>query len=329
MRFLIVSKVNHDLMGGIESQQTLVSAYLSGLNHSVTLISPKYREGLLASIIHISGTYALKHPSFYRKYDYILINDPHLSVATLACLFKRSRIVLFSHGWIFHTKKTALTGFLFRIWARFIQKFVHTIACTSDYDSRIFIDRSNIRLACNPVSLAEGPASYKQPGSLVIVARNAPNKNWPVMAKIVELGIRNNLFSEVYVVGGGVRRHFASSSELIHVLEDISDTQLHEIYAKSDSFLSLSKYEGFGLTVVEAMSFGCRPILSSIDAYQMHHGVVDQYIDINLEFNEIYNQVLEVHLRECCRGALMAYASKFSVESFISKIGITEPAEES
>ena len=42
------------------------------------------------------------------------------------------------------------------------------------------------------------------------------------------------------------------------------------LISKSKYFFSLSRYEGFGISAVEALSFGCIPILSDIKPFREH-----------------------------------------------------------
>jgi len=51
----------------------------------------------------------------------------------------------------------------------------------------------------------------------------------------------------------------------VHLLGTLSSKQLREEFNKVDFFLQLSLYEGFGLSLAEAMLCGCIPIASSVN----------------------------------------------------------------
>jgi glycosyltransferase involved in cell wall biosynthesis len=52
-----------------------------------------------------------------------------------------------------------------------------------------------------------------------------------------------------------------------HVTQrDVTDDELETAYSSAHVFILSSKYEGFGLPVLEAMQFGCRAILSDVPA---------------------------------------------------------------
>ena len=46
------------------------------------------------------------------------------------------------------------------------------------------------------------------------------------------------------------------------------DKVLSNLYKNAESFIFPSLYEGFGLPIIEAMSYGCPVILSSIDVFK-------------------------------------------------------------
>ena len=48
----------------------------------------------------------------------------------------------------------------------------------------------------------------------------------------------------------------------------VDDSKLIDLYTESNFLIFLSNNEGFGLPVLEAISFGCIPILSNIDVFK-------------------------------------------------------------
>jgi glycosyltransferase involved in cell wall biosynthesis len=60
-----------------------------------------------------------------------------------------------------------------------------------------------------------------------------------------------------------------------HVTQrDVTDDELETAYSSAHVFILSSKYEGFGLPVLEAMQFGCRAILSDVPALVEVAGVM-------------------------------------------------------
>ena len=66
-------------------------------------------------------------------------------------------------------------------------------------------------------------------------------------------------------------------------IEDAQDFQLQEFYANADFLISASKAEGFGLPPLEAMFFGCLPIVSNLP--QHHETMRDKalYFELNTQ----------------------------------------------
>lgn len=54
----------------------------------------------------------------------------------------------------------------------------------------------------------------------------------------------------------------------IHILHNISDSELSYLYEKASFLVTPSLMEGFGLTPLEAMGQNCLPVVSSIDAFK-------------------------------------------------------------
>ncbi|MAT42492.1 MAG: hypothetical protein CL609_09140 [Anaerolineaceae bacterium] len=96
------------------------------------------------------------------------------------------------------------------------------------------------------------------------VGSNSPHKNIKVVLEAVAL-IPNPDFNLV-IAGGSFGKVFAAQSlelpeNVIHV-GYVTDSELRSLYEHARAFIFPSKYEGFGLPVLEALSFGC-PVISS------------------------------------------------------------------
>lgn len=103
---------------------------------------------------------------------------------------------------------------------------------------------------------------------LLYVGTRRPNKNIRFMIDVFaemrgRLGYRGQL-----VMAGSTENfgfdvdRYAAAIEGVRTLGPVSDDQLAALYAGTDSLVLLSKYEGFGLPVIEAAKFGTRMIIS-------------------------------------------------------------------
>ncbi|MBX9987793.1 glycosyltransferase family 4 protein [Priestia aryabhattai] len=90
-----------------------------------------------------------------------------------------------------------------------------------------------------------------------------PNKNFRVISDMLE---NNYTFEEKFVlVGGNSSTVFSEEQQLsnkISHLGYVSDQELIALYQSAKGFIFPSRYEGFGLPPVEAMSQGC-PVVAS------------------------------------------------------------------
>ena len=98
----------------------------------------------------------------------------------------------------------------------------------------------------------------------LVVGSNSPHKNLRVVFEAIKL-IPNPEFNLV-IAGGSFDKVFSKQAvdlpkNVIHV-GYVTDSELRSLYEHAEVFIFPSKYEGFGLPILEALSFGC-PVISS------------------------------------------------------------------
>ncbi|WP_369140798.1 glycosyltransferase [Modestobacter versicolor] len=102
-----------------------------------------------------------------------------------------------------------------------------------------------------------------EPGSFALLVGNqAPHKNVaPALAALTEAGVR------VAVVGGQQRQVFRSAAveagEGVALLGRVDDDALEQLYAAAGVLVAPSRYEGFGIPVVEAGRLGCPSVVAT------------------------------------------------------------------
>jgi len=80
--------------------------------------------------------------------------------------------------------------------------------------------------------------------------------------KLALVGDRNKIFSE-----SGIDNELLKNSN-IDLLQHLTETELIELYCSSEIVVSLSKYEGFGIPLLEGLYAGCKLLCSDIPVYK-------------------------------------------------------------
>ncbi|CAN5836709.1 glycosyltransferase family 1 protein [soil metagenome] len=101
---------------------------------------------------------------------------------------------------------------------------------------------------------------------LAVSSRN-PNKNFAAVLATVQA--LRGMGVELVIAGGSNPRVFGSGAEIsggskVTEVGYVSDSELRSLYEHAAAFVFPSRYEGFGLPPLEAMSLGCPVIASDI-----------------------------------------------------------------
>jgi glycosyltransferase involved in cell wall biosynthesis len=180
-------------------------------------------------------------------------------------------------------------------WARLTRAHV---LCHSTSVEAAVRDRWKVRAErVHLVPLAANPTAFDRPDpatveawrarqglgdrfTAVVVGRLAPSKAVDVAVRAVAEAIRAGADVELVVVGDGEQRPVVEAvaaechvSDRVRMMGRVSDSELRLAVASADVLVSTSTYEGFGLTIVEAMAAGLPVIAVAVG------GVVDIVVD--------------------------------------------------
>jgi len=154
-------------------------------------------------------------------------------------------------------------------------------------------------------------------GFLLCVARLLPYKNIRAVMSAAELVHGERL---VVVGSGPLREELTRSGPQVTFLEHLGDAQLRWLYAHARALVSAS-YEDFGLTPLEAATFGCPSVVLRAG------GFLDTVVDgeTGVFFDRPEPLAIAEAIRECLdtswSGALIqAHAAQFSAEQFRARI---------
>ncbi len=185
----------------------------------------------------------------------------------------RAKLVLTTHGGFFHTpQQQTLKKLFFKTVTRFSLKSVDVVFTISNNDRQLF---EQVREDCQ---LIENGVAYQKFGhishaadsnDMVYLGRLSSNKrlDWLIEA-FSRMGDGR---SKLRIIGNRATGDAEQLEKLVvalnaedrvELLFNISDEEILKQINSSRFVVSASEYEGFGLSVIELMSYGLVPILS-------------------------------------------------------------------
>ena len=110
------------------------------------------------------------------------------------------------------------------------------------------------------------------------------------------------------------------SSSRIHVLSNVSNKEMDSLYSKSDFVIFTSKYEGFGLPIIEGNRFGKIVLYSDIPALNEIGGTVNVKLAGN-HLDQDWELILSQLMSEASRkSALKNFEENFSFGVFSERL---------
>ncbi len=196
----------------------------------------------------------------------------------------RGKLVLTTHGGFFHTKKRGLLKWAY---AHVVLPFSWNqmdgiiYVSASDQNHFSFLPQEKTMVQENGIESAYGklPLSRKKDGVFLFVGRISSNKRVDQLIETFAMHSRTapGKKSTLHIVGKdweGIQSalekrvtELGLSSRIIFHGE-VSDKQKMELFARASYFVSASEYEGFGISVVEAMAAGCIPCVNTIPPFE-------------------------------------------------------------
>lgn len=186
----------------------------------------------------------------------------------------KPKLVLTTHGGFFHTpKQQALKKLYFKTITRFTQRPVNVVFTISNNDKALFEQiKDDCLLIENGVAYQKfgRPQASDSNNDLVYLGRLSSNKrlDWLIEA-FSRLDADD---SKLKIIGNratGDAAHLQSlveslgAQDRVQLLFNIDEDEIRAHIQASRFVVSASEYEGFGLSVIELMSYGLVPFLSS------------------------------------------------------------------
>ncbi|MEH7032038.1 glycosyltransferase family 1 protein, partial [Priestia megaterium] len=151
--------------------------------------------------------------------------------------------------------------------------------------------------------------NLKKHSYFLAVSSANPNKNFKIISDMLE---KSSSFEEDFIlVGGTSSKVFGEGTELsqkIRHLGYVTDDELIALYSNAKAFIFPSKYEGFGLPPVEAMSQGC-PVIAS-NCASIPEVLENEAIYFNNEdYNSLYASLNKINEINIDRQALLSFVN--------------------
>ena len=303
IHILHVVRQFYPAVGGLEDSVANLAAELNamqGVTTSVLTLDRVFgdRSIRLASRGEYRGVRITRIPFFgSKRYPVALSVLRHLSKANIVHvhgidfnfdflsatrLFHRKPLVVSTHGGFFHTEfASRLKRLYFRSVTRFSAKGYVRIFGSSESDTAMFssIAPSKTITIENGVNIYKwaNTASRQLVPSILCLGRFSSNKAIPdLFALLAALRARGS-FWRLIVAGqesdlsvADLKRAAAAFgvADAVKIVVGAADEELVPLISKASYICSASRYEGFGLGVVEGMSAGLTPFVSNIAPFE-------------------------------------------------------------
>ena len=149
---------------------------------------------------------------------------------------------------------------------------------TASSISQLYALGGKLRVVYNPIpvpSVVDGKRAfenlnedYKLGKTFISVGRLDRVKGFDILIEAFAKLVANVPACKLFIVGQGpLEEELRDQISRLKITQNVTltgwVTDLASYYSKSDVYVSASRYEGFGNAIVEAMGFGCFPLISS------------------------------------------------------------------
>lgn len=220
---------------------------------------------------------------FLKRYDILHIHGIGFfsDIVLITKPLHKKKVLISTHGGMFHTKRLMfLKKIYFNLWLKFILRFSDKIITESENNRELF---SRI---CKPVFIpcaieieffSKVNRKSENINNLLFVGRLSRNKRIEKLIEMLFWLKKRNKKTKLHIACSDwkdlgeklkkITRKLGVEKDVIFY-KDCSKKDLLKLYSKCKFFVSASSYEGFGISVIEAMASGCIVIVNNIDAFR-------------------------------------------------------------
>ncbi len=299
MKILHVCNHFYPNVGGIETYVKELSKNLIKFGHKsdVLCLDKKYKKHKLPEEETIDGIkvmrtgcvdlkfykFAPQVLNYAKGYDIIHVHGVGFfsDLFSLAKRIHKKRLVLSTHGGIFHTKKIAfLKNLYFFAWSKRTLKNFDAVFAHSLNDRELFskiVDAEKITFVPYSIYVKDyGVKARVDKNTMLFVGRIDKNKRIDRLIKTLSVITKSVGNAKLILVGGYLKddKNLLSLAKTLGVEKNIISKgpkygkELVKCYASSHIFVSAAEYEGFGISTLEAMASEKPVIVNDIKAFR-------------------------------------------------------------
>jgi alpha-1,3-mannosyltransferase len=253
------------------------------------------------------------NPFYVRDFDIIHIHgtDQLADMVAFYSLFMPLKHKLFftTHGLFFHTESLrAIKELYLRTITRFTLSRIRRVFAVSGNDSKILYDAGiSSQLMYNPINPIKNIRAVGQ--DFIYIGRISKNKNLPLLIDFYsKLREKNPDTGHLHIVGSDAENILPllnkkvknlNLDDVVHFHGFLSDDAMNDIIKKCRYNISASRYEGYGLAMVEGMSAGLLPVMNKNTAFEEIQnrsgvGLVTDFNNTNQAVDDFYAWNLKV-----------------------------------
>ncbi len=245
--------------------------------------------------------------------------------------FHKKKIVVSTHGGIFHTKKIAIMKKIyFNIIQKIILGFADRVIAVSKNDKLLFEKiMKNVTLVENGVNTDNFFVGKKKKNTFLYLGRFSKNKQ---VEKIIETFALLKSDYELIIAGTDWEKlleNYKSKAEEFNIANKVkfvinpSSEETKALYASSEYFVSASRYEGFGIALVEGMASGCKAIVQKNEGFGniINDGINGYFVNYADPKNAVkkIEKIIVENKQEISKNAILR-AKDFSWKSRINEL---------
>lgn len=297
-KILHVVRQYHPAIGGLESYVQSLTAHQKAMGYECEVLTlnkifhgyegelPAHEKinNILVRRVPFSGRRRFFFPkieaSYFEQFDVVHVHntDVFYDYVGLLGIFKKIPAFATTHGGFFHTKDFSIIKKLyFNIITRITSAGYKALLAISqnDYDTFSSLNQNVLLM---PNAIEPMGEDLTTGNDFIYIGRLAEHKKIPQMIEVFsQLKKKHGIEGNLHIVGpewdvkiddlkSSARQHGVENSVVFH--GPATREQMKEIGYKCGYFMSASAYEGFGMSMLEAMSIGMVPYVHENESFR-------------------------------------------------------------